>query len=231
MRESVHSRRCIVVASGPCASAFGWTLLLAIFSLFGCAHTVPITETRRSALRSVSVSQKVVLPDQMYYSGKEDVLALAAGVLGGGAVDEVTSDDLRVSAKERLVTIMKEADIDMAEIARQEFERALVGSRRFETVAPEGGDAHFELVVLMYGLAQAGALASELKPLLSVSGKLVKADGTVIWQDSAYVTNVRGQTSGKSMADYLRDPEQLRRVLTQAAGLVAKELVTRLSEP
>ncbi|MFT3922029.1 MAG: hypothetical protein QM778_05810 [Myxococcales bacterium] len=199
---------------------------IAASMLSACAHSVRLTRDQRSTLRSVSVRTEVKMPAGMFYSGQKD--ALVQGMLGpvvGGVVGSKIAD----KAETALLRVMHESGIDVGQLAREQFQSALDGSRLFAAVTSESSDAEFVLTVNLYGLAQKGAFASELRPMLNITGTLVRPDGTVLWKDSAYVTNMSGETHGSTLKEYLEDPERLRQAFTDASNLVARDLVAEMA--
>jgi hypothetical protein len=63
-----------------------------------------------------------------------------------------------------------------------------------------------------------------LKPTLGVTGKLLRADGSVVWQKYEYITNLNGQTPSHTLDEYLTNPEVIGEVFAVASKIVTAEL-------
>ncbi len=213
---------------GPEARAGFWQLvrwivpLAGLVSLItGCASSVPLTKQARSSIQSVHVNRDVPKPGDIFYQGPRESALLGTLGLVGAAIASQTAK----APKAMLLAAMEQADIDLGRIARERFEEELTDSGAFASVIPEGGDAEFKLSVRIVGFGQPHGFSSQLKPMLGVTGSLVKADGSVLWERYAYVTNLNNQTPSHTLDEYLEHPELIREAFTVAARLVIGELV------
>jgi hypothetical protein len=89
---------------------------------------------------------------------------------------------------------MQKGEVDVGRIVRDQFDAELRSAGVFSSVTSENSDAQVRLEVNVYGLAQPHGFSSQLKPTLGVTGKLLRPDGSVVWQKYEYITNLNGQT-------------------------------------
>ena len=85
----------------------------------------------------------------------------------------------RSRSQEQLKIAMQKGEVDVGRIVREQFDAELRSAGVFSSVTSENSDAQVRLEVNVYGLAQPHGLSSQLKPTLGVTGKLLRADGSV----------------------------------------------------
>lgn len=200
-------------------------LLLSLTLLTGCVSQVALTKSARESIRSVSINKDIKLPDDMYYQGLGQSVGMATGLIGMAVAQEAAQDH-----KAYLKAAMRDNQIDFPQIVREQFETALADAHIFPWIAMEGGDAEVRLEILSYGFIQASDFSSHLKPLLQVTGRLVRTDGTVLWQQYNYVGNMSGQTPAHTLEEYLRNPQFIREAITVAAQIVSDGLVKHIQQ-
>src|SRR5262249_14465798 len=160
----------------------------------------------RSAIHVVQVSSDVPKPTpvNMFYFGPAQAW--------GGLVGQVAA----YGPKKQIAAAVDSAHIDVSRIVHEEFSHELKESGVF-TIAEEDADAQFHLSVGLYGFGIPNGFSSQLKPTLDVVGKLVRRDGTVLWQKRARLTHLSGKTPSHTLDEYLRDPEVIRSSFTSAS--------------
>jgi hypothetical protein len=211
--------------TNPCRR-WGALTLIAATLLTGCVSSQALTKPDRESLQAVSLNKAVILPEDLYYHGPAQT---AAGALGG-AVGALVGVALAKEPKAKLKAAMAEGGIDVGQIVREQFESELSAARIFPSMLPEGGDAEFKFEVRIVGFAQPHGFSGQLKPMLGVTGMLVRPDGKVLWKKYEYVTNLNDQTPAYSFDDYIQKPEALRNALTAAAKIVTGALVVHIKE-
>jgi hypothetical protein len=193
----------------------------------GCAST-KISEAERKAIRSVSVSPKVSLPEYPKVTGPE---ASKAGLIGGPFVLLATmhSENPDSTAFRKH---LEEHKIDVSAIVRQAFLARLAAANAFPEVVEQGAQASFELSVESYGLAPGFSFApvnKPLRPMLLVTGKLSGADGKVLWEHQASVTGLTEELPAYQFYDYLSNGARTRESLEAAASIAARLLLADLA--
>jgi hypothetical protein len=199
--------------------------LLSVAWLAGCATTVPLTKQVRESTRSVSIDKSVKLPGDMFYQGRGQSVGMAFGLIGA-AIAAATAE----GPKGQLKAAMREAQIDVGEIVREQFATELIGSGMFPSILQEGADVQVKLEVRIFGFGQPHGFSAQLKPMLGVEGTMVRSDGSVIWQRYDYVTNLSDKTPSQTLEQYLEKPELIRDAFTMTAKLVVADLVRHMRE-
>lgn len=194
--------------------------------MIGCGGQVALKKGSLDTIQSVSVSKNIAKPDRLSYQGrKESGLMGACGCLGGlfaGSTSKKTAV--------KITAVMEREEIDVTEIVREQFIEQLEESNLFNSIAPENSTAEFELSIRIYGFAQPQGLSSQLKPMLGVVGSLVRSDGSVLWKEYEYISNLSGKTPSHSLKEYLNNPTLIREAFTIAAQRVAVDLIEHLKE-
>jgi outer membrane lipoprotein SlyB len=85
--------------------------------LAGCAPSQTLTKSDRDSLRAVSVSKEVVVPNDVFLHGPAQNVA---GALGG-ALGALVGLAMAEEPKAQLKAAMKTAQIDVAQIVREQF--------------------------------------------------------------------------------------------------------------
>jgi hypothetical protein len=193
----------------------------------GCA-TTKLAEAERKAIRSVSVSPEVAMPEYPKVTGPE---ASKAGLLGGPfvlmAVMHSENPDSTAFKKH-----LEENKIDVAQIVRRAFLARLAEGNAFPAVVDQGAQASFGLTIDSYGLAPGfnfSPVNKPLRPLLQVSAKLSAPDGKVLWEHQAYVSGLTDELQAHGFHDYLANAARTRESLEKAAQVVARMLLADLT--
>ena len=204
------------------ASAVIASLLLAACA----APRVGMTDAARSSVHTVSVEPNVTLPEDMYYQGPGQTGMAMLGIVGA-----LASQSTAATPKARMHAVMDEHHISVPEIVAAEFaKQSNAGTTMKFVVGTEPADARVSLNVLMYGVAQSQGFGTTLYPTFTVKATMTKADGTVLWQATDYVTALNGENKeGHTIEDYLKDPELIRKSFTSGTDIVSRMLVTDLA--
>lgn len=162
-------------------------------------------------------------------AGKSKTQGLLLGGLAGGAVAAPLYSKIDDS-KSQLLATMRESNINLPAIVQEEFIRAMRSQGDFGVVRNgAAADAEMVLIVNSYGIGQVHGFSS-LYPSLNVSASLRKPDGTVIWQQTDYVTAFNSENDvGHEFSEFIAQPSQLRDAWEKVAGIVSRMLVKELS--
>ena len=206
------------------------TSLVAIaLALAGCAGApkIKMSKDDRESTKTIRIVSSVQMPSEMFFHGRAQSCAMAMGGAVGAAV---CGSQAAKEPKDQILDAMKANDISLPDIVRAEFRKS-VTSRDLFTVAEgdQAADADLILAVNVYGLGQTQGFSSLLYPLLNVSATLRKPDGTVVWQNTDFVTPQNSaNTGGHEFQQYLRQPELLRATWANASQVVSGMLVDDL---
>ena len=211
--------------SGRGFSGRSWAaspLLIVALCSVGCS--ISFTKQARESIQSVTIDKNVTMPDRLTYTGRtKGVLPLMGGIVGA-----VASGVEYVSAEDALVGAMRQGQIDVGQIVREQFTKELSSAGIFSSVVPEGGDAQVKLDVRLLGFGATWAFSTELRPALGVTASLVRKDGSVVWQHYEYITSLNGETAKHYLEEYVANPKLIDEGFTSVAKLVAAALVTHM---
>lgn len=91
-------------------------------------------------------------------------------------------------------------------------------------------DAELQLKVTGYGFYQAGMLARRVRPIIGVEAKLVRANGTVLWQHRRAVTQLTKESPAMLPEKIRENPAKGAEALRIAAGICARNAVASLRQ-
>jgi hypothetical protein len=146
---------------------------------------------------------------------------MVGGVIAMGATQ---------GTKAQLKAAMREGQVDVEQIVREQFKTELAGSAIFPSIVSEGGDAEVRLEVGMFGFSQPHGFSGKLVPVLGVIGSLTRKDGTVLWKSHDHVSPLNGQTPAHTLEEYLQNPQYMREAFTIAAKIVSEGLVKHMRQ-
>jgi hypothetical protein len=142
----------------------------------------------------------------------------------GALVGEIMAGD----PKAVLRATLAKNEIDIGALAADEFARQVQSAGVFEKLVPTGGESVIRLEVVQWGLIKEVGFGSEPKPICAERGKLVKADGTVAWENYYFITAMNGETPSATFEAFIENPQRLREAFTKAAEVVTRALVEDL---
>jgi hypothetical protein len=204
---------------------------------------VPIRPDAIASINSVSVSPTVGISRTVAYDGPEEALAqVLGGTLGSGIASAAVNAPAVggvlgvligqgfVTPREQIKAYLAKENLDVAQIARNEFIKGLQADPRFETKLAEQGNAHFELEVYRYGLSQRrNPFSPEYKAWLGIRVKLIDSSGVVLWQDRASVSRGRDDAvPAAPYAAYFEDPATFRNGFTTAARFLTQRMLREM---
>ncbi len=204
------------------AGALTVSLLLA-----ACANSpVAMSDNVRASVHTVSVDPVVTLPADMYYQGPGQTGMMMLGVIGALAAQGTAA-----TPKARLHAVMDANNISVQDIVAVEFAKQASAATPMKfVVGNDPADARVKLVVNMYGIAQSQGFGTTLYPSFNITATMTKADGTVLWKDTDFVTALNSDNKeGHTIEDYLKDPELIRKSFTSGSDLVGHMLAANLA--
>ena len=186
-----------------------------ILLMAGCA-TDPGEKISKHQIKSVGVEPRVNASAIRYGEVLPGQRGNASQALAGWIVDSMKN-----KAMKRMATLMQEQKIDVPAMVRSNFVQA-VNSIGYE-YSESGPDATFVLELEQHGFDQRTMFSNMVGPFAVVRGKLVKADGKVIWRGNSQdggdfwagkaansMEESRKSIGVKEWEDYERNPEKLR---------------------
>ena len=195
----------------------------------GC-HTVRLSDSTRNSIHVVSVSERVV--EEGSFSGalidlptRGEMYYVFWFTIPVGLIYDLV--DWSENARRRSAALaqqMRQADVRVGDIMRQQFISRLSKEEVFESVLESGGDARFRLEV-EYGLADRMGLRG-WKPWIEVEGTLLDSEGEVLWRKSEKISD--GDPNLPEFVWPFSKPERLRRAYAKAARMAAVRLVEHL---
>ena len=134
--------------------------------------------------------------------------------------------DNQKNARNAFAAFLEDSEIDLSRMVRNKFIRHLAGSRVFDSIYAEPGEAHFKLEV-EHGISDGFGLRGAWKPWLTVVGTLESPDGEVLWRYEAEVTE--GDARVPEVQSPTTQQDYLRRAYAIAVDKVTEELVEHLT--
>jgi hypothetical protein len=206
------------------------TRLVAVFSALtigGCAGgpTVNMSAADRGVVKMVTMQSAPKLPAEMFFHGRAQSAGAVGGLIGAAIAGAVGEEP-----KGQLLATMKASGIDLPAILKAEFSKAAATRGALSLVeTPSAAQGDVSLAVNVYGFGQTQGFSALLFPLINVTATLKKPNGEIAWQRTEFVTPHSSENKyGYEFEQYVKDPELLRKTLTNVAGVVSNMLVESL---
>jgi hypothetical protein len=200
---------------------------VSLFLLGACSTpaSVPLSAENRNVIKRVQIDKNVAKPVAIYWRGTEQAWGGALfGAMGVAATANSGSTDA-----ERMVVFMSREHIDISEIILSEATRQVAALRMVELTDAGKADATLSFSVDMYGFNKTHPFGSNMNPLIRITGKLVKPNNEVVWQESEFVSDLASENDqGQSLDTYRNQPEKLRAALVKASEVAVKRVVSKL---
>jgi hypothetical protein len=146
-----------------------------------------------------------------------------------GAIGAAATANSGSTEAERMVVFMNHEHIDISEIILSEATRQVSALRMVELTDAGKADATLSFSVDMYGFNKTHPFGSNMNPLIRITGKLVKPNNEVVWQESEFVSDLASENDqGQSLDTYRNQPEKLRAALAKASEVAVKRVVSKL---
>ena len=200
-------------------------LTASILLLSSCRGShVELTPEYKDSIATVTVKDEIGMPEKAFYSGPASGLgAFIGGVIGSLIVQSAEdADDL-------LTQVLATEEVNLEAIVREEIHRSFVASNPVGTVVDAGGDAEFQFNVDAYGLHKHGWGILDVRPLVYLEAKLVKRDGSVVWEKTegpAFMDDIPVQ----SFEEWMNDLDALREGFRRTVRFTVAYLIEDLKE-
>jgi hypothetical protein len=188
-------------------------MLLGVLTLTGCVSPVALTKPDRESIRAVSIQKNVKVPDAIFYLGGAQAAGMAFGLVGG-----LIAGLAAQGSAEQFKAVMREGQIDLGQIVRDQFEIELREAGIFPLVVPDGGDAEIGLEIQSYGLYHG-------RPALWIVGSLVRTDGAILWKLGESLRTPDYQAASHDLEEYRKNPQLLREGFTAGAKFISGKMV------
>jgi hypothetical protein len=160
-------------------ATFAYVALLIMSNRCFAESTIPGSVL--DAIPSISIADKVKMPDRIFYNGPE----VAIPSVLGGAVGGVVAANVG-GIPEQIKAYLEKNNIDVAEIVRSEFYAGLKADPRFSAKLQDKGAVQFVLEVYNFGLSHKLGFSSEYRALIGIKAKFIREDGSVISEGKGY---------------------------------------------
>ena len=198
-------------------------LLTAVALLSGCAH-MALSEKEKASIQSVSINKHVEKPDSLSFEFYQKSVASWRQAIAGG----ISGGIFKSSTEHTLRRIWNRAFIDIEKIVMEELENRLKSRGLFDSILPSGGDAEFTIRIISYGFYSKKADSKFLQPALSVEGKLIKSDGTILWKSIESSGSFFSQLPSYNLKDFEESPELMRGAINLVAERIIGNLIDKL---
>lgn len=190
------------------------------------AKTVKAKPEVIAAIKTVRISDTVTMAGDMFYQGRAETFAMSAAIAeGDGRPPEAKPRE----PKAQVIETMKSGQVDLRSITREQFAKELQKAGRMNVVQDGDADATVSLNLEMYGLGQRSGFSPILYPVLRVEATMTRKDGTVVWQNSDYITPQNKENNlGHKEEEYAAQPELLRETWVNIAGIVSRVVLKTL---
>lgn len=184
-----------------------------------------LSAENRNKIKRVQIDKNVSKPAEIYWRGTEQ----AWGGALFGAIGAAATANSGMTDADRMITFMNHEHIDISEIILSEASRQMNVLRMVEVSDTGKPDATLSFSVDMYGFNKTHPFGSNMNPLIRITGKLVKSNNEVIWQESEFVSDLASENDqGQSLDTYRNQPEKLRAALVKVSEAAVKRVMSKL---
>ena len=183
---------------------------------------VELTPEYKDSIATVTVRDEISMPEKAFYSGPASGLGAFIGGIIGSLIVQSAED-----ADDLLTQVLATKEVNLEAIVREEIHRSFVESNPVGTVVDAGGDAEFQFNVDAYGLHKHGWGILDVRPLVYLEAKLVKRDGSVVWEKTegpAFMDDIPVQSFEEWMSDLDALREGFRRVVKFTVAYLIEDL-------
>lgn len=191
-------------------------LLLVLFHLiflFGCTTTERLALDRNIDISSISVSENILIPEDIYYVGKGS----AFGLIGGLA---------NMSPANALKKYAIENGIDIKEIVRNTFIDTLKEVNKYPY--SENATHQINLEVKVYGVSGKSLFSDDYFPVLLIQAEMIDETKNKIWKNGHYIQPLGNPIAPVPMKKILEDPEVLKKLWSDAARVACQKIIGQL---
>lgn len=200
-------------------------LAAGVLLLSSCrAPHIELAAEHKDTIKTVTVRDEIDMPEKAFYSGPASGLGAFIGGIIGSLIVESAKD-----ADDLLTQVLATEEANLENVIREEIQRFFVESNPVGTVVDANGDAEFQFKVWGYGLRKYGWGFLDVGPRIAIEGKLVRRDGTTVWEHTGHVGPL-DDVPAKSFEEWLSDLDALREGFRQAVQIALAKSVEDLKE-
>lgn len=204
-----------------------YALAIPVVLSTGCSTTnsLPLSNENRTSIKSVYIDKNVAKPKAIYWRGTMQAWGgTLFGAVGGAATSNAGMTDAAL-----MVKFMEKEHIDLSEIVYSEVSKQVAALKIFRISDSNNADARLIFFVDMYGFNKTQPFGSHMNPLIRITGKLIKPNNEIVWQESEFVTDFASENDqGQSLDTYQSDPTKLRAALVKVSEVAVKRVVSKL---
>lgn len=213
------------------STKFGRVLLVLVISvefLTGCATTAPsisLSTENIKSIKKIRIDKNVSKPSEIIWDGgKQAWSAVLFGALGA-----IATADSAKSEGDLMIQFMEQNGIDISDLMYREAKKQAESLKLFNVTDDTEVDARLIVSIIEYGLMQTHPFGSVMDPMIRITGKLVKPNNKVIWQESVFISVLDSENDqGQSVETYHKEPEKLKIALARISEVAVKSLLGKL---
>lgn len=188
-------------------------LVLLIF-ITGCASSVTLDDSAKASIKSISISEKVVVPTQAHFIGPGAAFG-ALGALAGSSSD----------TPQAIKSHLEKNNIDLGRIVREQFEQEAKQNSFLGSRLRPGGESRLEIEIRVYGLGQKRGFSNDYVPMLGYNVKMFDSTNRMVWEKYDYVTAFTEGIPTYQFEEYFKSDTAFRTAFTQSARIIARNLL------
>jgi hypothetical protein len=185
-----------------------------VLLLAGCASSVTLDDGAKASIKSVSISENVIVPTQAHFIGPGSAFG-ALGAIAGSASD----------TPQAIKNHLEKNKIDLGRIVREQFEQEARQNSFLGSRLKPGGESRLEIEIRVYGLGQKRGFSNEYVPMLGYNVKLFDGTNRVVLEKYDYVTAFTEGIPTYQLEEYFKSDTAFRTAFTQSARIIARNLL------
>jgi hypothetical protein len=188
-------------------------VLLLNMVIFGCATTQKIALNKDIRISSISVSENVIVPKDIYYVGR----GAAFGLIGGIA---------NISPAKAFQEYTVKNGIDIKDIVRNTFIETFKETSKYSY--SENAKHQINLEVKVYGVSKKSMFSDEYEPVLLIQAEMIDEAEKIIWKNGHYIQPLGNPIAPFPMEKIKEDPEILKKLWRDAARAASIKILEQL---
>ena len=180
----------------------------------GCASSVTLDDSAKASIKSISISEKVVVPEQAHFIGPGAAFG-ALGALAGASSD----------TPQAIKSHLEKNKIDLGKIVREQFEQEAKQNSFLGSRLKPGGESRVEIEIRVYGLGQKRGFSNDYVPMLGYNVKMLDSTNKVVWEKYDYVSAFTEGIPTYQFEEYFKSDAAFRSAYTQSARIIARNLL------
>ncbi len=199
-------------------------MLVMSLVLSACGSTQRLSETDRTQLKTVTVSNSVQKGPLFLLAPGGANIGLMFGALGGLAASGTLKSNEAVFA-----SFLDAYAISVDAIVRDEFEKVLRESGKVSIAKPGTAAPVVSIAVPQYGFGVPHLLSSNVVAVMQIKCALTDSSGKVLWSESERILpSIASPMETTTWAQLRDDPKLIEAQWRKAANYIAKKMVATL---